>query len=37
MRYRVRFRLGGAGSRARYGGSFATMREAKIRRDWIAG
>jgi integrase len=37
VRYRVEFRLGGRGSRRRYGGSFATMREATIRRNWIAG
>lgn len=36
-RYRVRFRLGGAECVPRYGGSFRTQREAKIRRDWIAG
>jgi integrase len=36
-RYRVRFRLGGAESVPRYGGSFRTQREARIRRDWIAG
>ena len=37
VRYRVRFRLGGSESVPRYGGSFRTQREAKIRRDWIAG
>jgi integrase len=37
VRYRVRFRLGGRESKSRYGGSFATMREARVRRDWIAG
>jgi integrase len=37
MRYRVRFRVGGAESVPRYGGSFRTQREAKIRRNWIAG
>ena len=31
------FRLGGRESSPRYGGAFSTMREAKIRRDWIAG
>jgi integrase len=35
--YRVMYRLGGRESVPRYGGSFATMREAKIRRDTIAG
>jgi integrase len=36
-RYRVGYTLGGRGARCRYGGSFKTKREAKIRRDWIAG
>lgn len=36
-RYRVGYQLGGRGTRARYGGSFKTKREAKIRRDWIVG
>lgn len=36
-RYRVEYRLGGRESRGHYGGSFTTMREANIRRDWIAG
>ena len=36
-RYRVEYRVGGRESRTTYGGSFVTMREAKIRRDWIAG
>jgi integrase len=36
-RYRVEYRLGGRESRSRYGGSFRTLREAKVRRDWIAG
>ncbi len=36
-RYRVLYRLGGAESRERYGGSFRTMREARLRRDLIAG
>ena len=35
--YRVMFRVGGRESSPRYGGSFGTMREARIRRDWIAG
>ena len=36
-RFRVGFQLGGRATRSRYGGSFKTKREAKIRRDWIAG
>lgn len=36
-RHRVRFRLGGRGSRARYGGSFTTKKAATIRRNWIYG
>jgi integrase len=36
-RYRVGFQLGGRGTRSRYAGSFKTKREAKLRRDWIAG
>jgi integrase len=36
-RWEVRFRLGGRESRIRYGGKFATLREARARRDWIAG
>jgi integrase len=35
--YRVMYRVGGRESSPRYGGAFSTMREAKIRRDWIAG
>jgi integrase len=34
--YRVLFRLGGRESTPKHGGSFRTMREARIRRDWIA-
>jgi integrase len=37
IRYRVRYRLGGRVSTLRHGGSFATLREARLRRDWIAG
>src|SRR5690349_14679205 len=33
----VRFRLGGRETSPSYGGSFKTLREAKIRRDYIAG
>jgi hypothetical protein len=36
-RYRVRFRVGGSDTPMLHGGSFRTMREAKARRDWIAG
>jgi integrase len=36
-RYRVRFRLGGRESVPRFGGAFRTMREARVRRDWVAG
>src|SRR4051812_30677676 len=35
--YRVMFRLGGRESVPRYAGAFRTMREAKVRRDWVAG
>lgn len=35
--YRVLFRVGGRESIPQHGGSFRTMREARIRRDWIAG
>jgi hypothetical protein len=37
VRYRVEYQLGGRESRARYGGSFKTMREATIRKNLIAG
>jgi integrase len=36
-RFRVEYRLGGRESQVRYGGSFKTMRLAKVRRDFIAG
>jgi integrase len=36
-RYRVKFRVGGRESVPRYAGAFRTRREAKIRRDWVAG
>jgi integrase len=36
-RYRVEFRVGGRESKTRYAGSFRTMREAKGRRDYVAG
>jgi hypothetical protein len=35
--YRVFFRVGGRESVPRHGGSFSAIREAKIRRDYIAG
>jgi integrase len=35
--YRVRFRVGGHEDYPRRAGAFRTMREAKIRRDWVAG
>ena len=35
--YRVMFRTGGRESAPRYAGAFRTQREAKIRRDWVAG
>jgi integrase len=35
--YRVRYRLGGRESVPRFAGAFRTMREAKTRRDWVAG
>jgi len=37
VRFRVRYRLGGRESLMRSGGSFSTQREARARRDWIAG
>ena len=36
-RYAVRFRLGGRAYPVEHGGSFSTMREARVRRDLIAG
>lgn len=36
-RYQVRFRLGGRGFALLHGGSFETLREARQRRDFIAG
>lgn len=36
-RHVVRYRIGGRESALRFGGSFLTQREAKLRRDWIAG
>jgi len=36
-RYRVEYQPGGREASIRYGGSFRTMREARLRRDWIAG
>src|SRR5262245_48093785 len=36
-RYVVRFRLGGRAYPIQHAGSFKTMREAKARRDFVAG
>lgn len=36
-RYRVMFRVGGREAPDRYAGTFATMRDAQIRRAWVAG
>jgi integrase len=36
-RYRVRYRLGGAESVPKLGGTFRTLREARARRDWVLG
>jgi integrase len=36
-RYRVEYRLGGRESRIRYGGSFTTLRLAKIRKAYLVG
>jgi integrase len=36
-RFRVRYLLGGRESHKRYAGSFKTMREATVRKNWIAG
>jgi len=37
VRFRVRYRLGGRDTAFLSGGSFTTLREARARRDWIAG
>jgi hypothetical protein len=37
VRWRVEYRLGGAGTRKRYAGSFRTNREALIRKAWVSG
>ena len=37
VRYRVRYRLGGAESPLRYAGLFNTKREAKAREAWVLG
>lgn len=37
VRYRVRYRLGGAETEHRYAGSFRTRREAEARARWVAG
>jgi integrase len=36
-RYRVHFRVGGHSTPTCYAGSFATQREARLRRAWVAG
>jgi integrase len=36
-RYRVEYQPGGREAPIRYGGSFKTKREAKLRRDWLVG
>jgi integrase len=36
-RFRVKYRVGGRESTPRGAGTFPTMREAKIRRDWVGG
>ena len=36
-RWRVSYRPGGRETSARHAGSFATQREARLRRDWVAG
>jgi integrase len=36
-RFHVRYRLGGRYTPVQHGGSFPTLREARIRRDWIGG
>lgn len=36
-RYRVKYRLGGRETTPNGAGTFRTMREARIRRDWVAG
>ena len=37
VRYHVKYRVGGREARAVHGGAFGTLREARARRDWIAG
>lgn len=37
LRYRVRYRIGGRETAPQHAGSFRTKREARVRRDWIAG
>ncbi len=37
LRYRVRYRLGGRESVPRHAGTFKKMRDATIRRNWVAG
>jgi hypothetical protein len=37
VRFRVEYRVGGRESSPRYAGSFATKREALVRKAWVAG
>ncbi len=37
MSYRVLYKLGGRDSSQKYAGTFRTMREARLRRDYVAG
>lgn len=37
VRYRVRYRLGGRDTPKLQGGNFATLKQARARRDWIVG
>jgi integrase len=37
VRYRVRFRVGGAEAVPRYGGSFKSKTEARVRQKWVDG
>lgn len=37
QRFRVMFRVGGADTAPRYGGSFKTKREAQARKGWVSG
>jgi integrase len=37
VRWHVKYRLGGRETEQRHGGAFRTERDARLRRDWIAG